>query len=66
MAVTRLTEGQIERLNTFRDDGLSVVLRDVNVRSAVYCLSDFAAPWGFAVEHSPVAKFHVVLHGAAC
>ena len=47
------------------DDGLSSVLRQVQVRSVVYCLSDFAAPWGFSVEHSPVAKFHVLLHGAA-
>jgi AraC-like DNA-binding protein len=55
----------MDRLNTDRDDGLSVLLREVNVRSVVYCLSDFAAPWGFRVERSPVAKFHVVLHGAA-
>jgi AraC-like DNA-binding protein len=55
----------MERLNTNSDDGLSVLLREVNVRSVVYCVSDFAAPWGFEVERSPVAKFHVVLHGAA-
>ena len=47
------------------DDDLSTVLRQVKVRSVVYCLSDFAAPWGFSVEDSPVAKFHVLLHGAA-
>jgi AraC-like DNA-binding protein len=47
------------------EDGLSHMLRDVKVRSVVYCLSDFAAPWGFSVEHSPVAKFHVLLHGDA-
>jgi AraC-like DNA-binding protein len=46
-------------------DGLSTLLRDVTVRSVVYCLSDFAAPWGFSVERSAVAKFHVLLHGAA-
>ncbi|HJY94827.1 MAG TPA: cupin domain-containing protein, partial [Streptosporangiaceae bacterium] len=55
----------MDRLNIDCDDGLSVLLREVNVRSVVYCLSDFAAPWGFRVERSPVAKFHVVLHGAA-
>lgn len=55
----------MDRIGTARDDGLSSVLRDVNVRSVVYCLSDFTAPWGFRVEHSPVAKFHVLLHGAA-
>jgi AraC-like DNA-binding protein len=55
----------MDRLNASSDDGLSMVLREVNVRSAVYCLSDFGAPWGFSVERSPVAKFHLVLHGAA-
>ena len=47
------------------EDGLSSLLREVTVRSVVYCLSDFAAPWGFSVADSPVAKFHVLLHGAA-
>ncbi len=55
----------LDRIGTARDDGLSSVLRDVNVRSVVYCLSDFTAPWGFSVEHSPVAKFHVLLQGTA-
>ena len=41
------------------------MLREVHVRSVVYCLSDFTAPWGFSVEHSPVAKFHVILEGQA-
>jgi AraC-like DNA-binding protein len=47
------------------EDGLSSVLREVKVHSMVYCLSDFASPWGFSVGRSPVAKFHVLLHGAA-
>jgi len=55
----------MDRLNDHRFDGLSTMLAAVNVRSAVYCLSDFAAPWGFQVENSPVAKFHVVLRGTA-
>ncbi len=55
----------MDRIAIPRDDGLSSVLRDVSVRSVVYCLSDFTAPWGFRVEHSPVAKFHVLLHGTA-
>jgi AraC-like DNA-binding protein len=55
----------VERIGTAREDGLSAVLREVNVRSAVYCLSDFSAPWGFQVENSLVAKFHVLLDGAA-
>jgi AraC-like DNA-binding protein/mannose-6-phosphate isomerase-like protein (cupin superfamily) len=55
----------VDRIDTPNQDGLSAVLRDVNVRSVVYCLSDFTAPWGFRVEHSPVAKFHVLLQGSA-
>lgn len=55
----------MERVDSPSDDGLSSVLREVHVRSVVYCLSDFTAPWGFSVEHSPVAKFHVILEGQA-
>jgi len=55
----------MERVDAATDDGLSGVLRQVHVRSVVYCLSDFTAPWGFSVEDSPVAKFHVVLAGEA-
>jgi AraC-like DNA-binding protein len=55
----------MDRIGPASEDGLSSVLREVNVRSAVYCLSDFSAPWGFRVENSPVAKFHVLVHGAA-
>jgi AraC-like DNA-binding protein len=65
LVVTPVRKAAMDRLNTSRDDGLSTLLREVNVRSVVYCLSDFTAPWGFRVERSPVAKFHVVLHGAA-
>jgi len=55
----------MDRVDPATEDGLSGVLRDVNVRSVVYCLSDFGAPWGFSVERSPVAKFHVILNGGA-
>jgi len=55
----------MDRIKAAAPDGLSNVLREINVRSVVYCLSDFTAPWGFCVEHSPVAKFHVLLDGAA-
>ena len=53
----------VERVGAVADDGLSSLLRNIRVRSVVYCLSDFTAPWGFSVEHSPVAKFHVVMSG---
>jgi hypothetical protein len=55
----------MDKIGPDSEDGLSSILREVNVRSAVYCLSDFSAPWGFRVENSPAAKFHVILHGAA-
>ena len=55
----------MERVDPAAEDGLSSVLRDVNVRSVVYCLSELAAPWGLGVERSPVAKFHVILNGGA-
>jgi AraC-like DNA-binding protein len=55
----------MDRLDAPAEDGLSTVLRGVNLRSVVYCLSDFAAPWGFSVEPSPVAKFHLILDGTA-
>src|SRR5712664_1522685 len=55
----------MEKIGPASEDGLSGLLREVNVRSVVYCLSDFSAPWGFSVETSPAAKFHVVLRGAA-
>ena len=55
----------MDQIGMARQDALSSVLRDVHVRSVVYSLSDFSAPWGFAVERSPVAKFHVLLAGTA-
>jgi len=54
----------VRRLNEHRDDGISELLRAIDVRSAVYCVSDLTAPWGFRVEGSSVPKFHLVLEGA--
>jgi len=53
----------MDRLNRQAEDSLSKLLRVVNVHSTVYCLSDFRAPWGFHVNDSAVAKFHLVLEG---
>lgn len=44
-------------------DPVSDVLRTLNVRSTVFCLSDLRAPWGFRVEGAGIAKFHLVLAG---
>src|SRR5947207_2206124 len=54
----------MRRLNDHRDDGLSELLRAIDVRSAVYCVSELTAPWGFRVDGSSVPKFHLVLEGA--
>jgi AraC-like DNA-binding protein/mannose-6-phosphate isomerase-like protein (cupin superfamily) len=54
----------MERLDAQAEDSLSKLLHVVNVRSTVYCLSDFHAPWGFHVEDSAVAKFHLALEGS--
>ena len=53
----------MDRLNRQTEDSLSKLLRVINVHSSVYCLSDFRIPWGFHVDDSAVAKFHLVLDG---
>jgi AraC-like DNA-binding protein len=55
----------MELLNPPRADGLSELLERINVRSVVYCRSDLGAPWGFRVDGSATAKFHLVLTGQA-
>jgi AraC-like DNA-binding protein len=55
----------MELLTSPRADDLSVLLEHINVRSAVYCRSDLGAPWGFRVDGSATAKFHLVLDGRA-
>src|SRR5512133_1442392 len=54
----------VSRISPPSDD-LAVVLKAVNVRSTILCRSHFTAPWGFRVDGSDLAKFHVVLDGAA-
>ncbi len=53
----------VRRLDKEPDDAVSELLRAVQVRSTVYCVSDLSAPWGFEVEDSTAAKFHLVLEG---
>jgi AraC-like DNA-binding protein len=53
----------MERLDEPVRDSLSAILSSIKVHSAVYCVSDFRAPWGFHVADSTVAKFHLVLDG---
>jgi AraC-like DNA-binding protein len=55
----------VELLTSPLADDLSVLLEQINVRSAVYCVSDLGAPWGLRVDGSATAKFHLVLDGRA-
>src|SRR5262249_59507636 len=55
----------MELLTARRSDDLSALLERINVRSVVYCVSDLGAPWGFRVDGSTTAKFHLILNGQA-
>jgi AraC-like DNA-binding protein len=55
----------MDLLSSPRSDDLSTLLERINVRSVVYCLSDLGAPWGFQVDGSATAKFHLILGGQA-
>jgi AraC-like DNA-binding protein len=55
----------VELLTSPRGDDLSVLLEQINVRSAVFCVSDLGAPWGLRIDGSATAKFHLVLDGRA-
>jgi AraC-like DNA-binding protein len=54
----------VSRVSPAPDD-IAEVLRAINVRSTLLCRSDFTAPWGFHVDDSPLAKFHILLEGRA-
>jgi AraC-like DNA-binding protein len=54
----------MELLNTAAHDAVTEMLAALRVRSSVYCLSDLREPWGFEVDGSSVAKFHLVLEGS--
>jgi AraC-like DNA-binding protein len=55
----------VELLTSPRGDDLGVLLEQINVRSAVFCVSDLGAPWGLRIDGSATAKFHLVLDGRA-
>ena len=54
----------MQRLNTAQHDTVTELLATLRVRSTVYCLSELREPWGFEVDGTNVAKFHLVLAGA--
>jgi AraC-like DNA-binding protein len=53
----------MDPITATQDDAISVALRSLTVQSSVFCTSELRAPWGFRVENSTVAKFHLVLAG---
>jgi AraC-like DNA-binding protein/mannose-6-phosphate isomerase-like protein (cupin superfamily) len=55
----------VTRLVSPAPDAVSEALRSLTVRSTIFCLSELRAPWAFRVDGEAVAKFHVVLEGAA-
>jgi len=44
-------------------EALSDVLRLIRLKSCVYFLRDFSAPWAMRMEQSSFAQFHVVMRG---
>ncbi len=44
-------------------DALSDVLRLIRLRSQIYFLRDFSAPWGMQMDDAPVGQFHLVVRG---
>jgi hypothetical protein len=50
-------------LITTDNDAISDAARAVSVQSSLFCSSELRSPWGFAVDGSRVAKFHLVLDG---
>ncbi len=45
------------------EDALSDVLRLIRLKSCVYFVRDFRAPWGMEMDSGPVAQFHAVVRG---
>src|SRR5215469_7460524 len=51
-------------LNSAPPDTVTGLLNRVRVRSSIYCLSELGAPWGFEVDGTEFAKFHLVIEGS--
>src|SRR5262245_15296222 len=45
-------------------DSLSELLCGIKLHCTGYRVSDLGVPWGFRVDDSPVAKFHLALEGS--
>jgi AraC family transcriptional activator of mtrCDE len=47
-------------------DGLSAILDQIKLKSAVYFNSAFSPSWGMDVPTGPFGQFHIVVEGACC
>jgi AraC-like DNA-binding protein len=54
----------MDKLVPTSPDAVSDVLRSLSVQSSVFCTSELHGPWGFRVDPSAIAKFHLVLSGS--
>src|SRR5215472_2214161 len=59
-----LWDAQMRLLNSAPSDTVTELLSRVRVSSSIYCLSELGAPWGFEVNGTDFAKFHLVIDGA--
>jgi AraC-like DNA-binding protein len=55
----------MDQIGVVTTDPVAAALRSLDVHSSIFCLSELRAPWGFRVEGVGIAKFHIVLEGAA-
>ena len=44
-------------------DALTDILKTIRLNAHTYFCSDFAAPWGMEIPHSPEGLFHIVVEG---
>ena len=50
-------------MDGWQRDALSDVLRLIRLKSQIYFLRDFSAPWGMQMDSAPVGQFHLVVRG---
>jgi AraC-like DNA-binding protein len=56
----------MRRLGSIQRDHLSAVLQSVRFEGAIYCRSEWSAPWGLSIRARDVATFHLVARGRCC
>jgi hypothetical protein len=45
------------------EDALSDILRLIRLKSCLYFVRDFCAPWGMRIDGGSFAQFHVIVRG---